>query len=231
MDETLLADVESFVARARAAPITDHKEYASKSEEKRVEALRRLSEPTSLPPAKGPMSAHSRRQVMWFHHPDNYHVMGVCWAEHENTPRPANAVHPQVGAIGTVRVVKCYHMLHRGPSGGVVHHKARPQETPHLRPVAATTTLEQFEEYLRECLRKFGGPREVWDLLGLEAPKAEPTEPSDEVAKDTQEELYQRAAKFLETSVDALKAKYGHLNQGLIAMNLRNRIRAKGGNV
>jgi aryl carrier-like protein len=44
-------------------------------------------------------------------------------------------------------------------------------------------------------------------------------------------EAYERAARLLGTSVEDLEKKYGHLNNGLQMMNLRNRLRAKGHNV
>ena len=53
--------------------------------------------------------------------------------------------------------------------------------------------------------------------------------PVDSTAKDLQglslEEMYEYASPILGKSIDELKNKYGHLNPGLVRMNLGNRIR------
>lgn len=53
--------------------------------------------------------------------------------------------------------------------------------------------------------------------------------PLDNTSKDLQgldlEEMYQHASSLLGATVDELKEKYGHLNPGLVRMNLGNRLR------
>lgn len=189
--------------------------------------------PTALPPANGALSAFAQAQVSWYHHPDNYWVMGLVWTEHENETKSLHLLKAE-GKSQVIRVLKCYHMLHRGQSGGIDYLKIRPDERPHFDPTKATTTRDQFETYLRDTLVKLGGAREAYKHLGVATPIATlPVTPEGEPkpVKVEHEEMYERAARLLETTVDALKAKYGHLNNGLIQMNLRNRLRAKGINV
>lgn len=185
--------------------------------------------PTALPPESGPVSAFGQRQVMWYHHPDNFWVMGLVWTEHENLHKITDGKDAAKPESQVVRMLKCYHILYRTGSGGVTHAKIRPDDKPHLDATRATTSRDQFEIYLRECLQKFGGPREAWALLGVEPPKLE-VQPAPESAP-SHAELYERAARLLDTTIEALREKYGHLNPGLQAMNLRNRLRAKGHNV
>lgn len=176
-------------------------------------------------PIPAVLTPFGQRQVMWYRGKD-HNVMGVVWPEfiHEK-------VEPMPGLPkgGTVRKIKCYHVLHTGDNGGVVHEEVKPIESRHFSPTSATTTLQQFEDYLRERLHKFGGLKDCWLLLGLQPP-AQSAEPAPE-SKAGHEDMYKRAATLLGTTVEELKKKYGHLNPGLQQMNLRNRLRAKGHNV
>lgn len=56
--------------------------------------------------------------------------------------------------------------------------------------------------------------------------------PVDSTAKDLQglslDEMYEYASPILGKTIEELKTKYGHLNPGLIRMNLGNRVRSKG---
>lgn len=191
--------------------------------------------PTALPPATGPLSAFAQAQVMWYHHPDNYWVMGLVWTEHENLPLDVIRNKTGLTVAPAVRMLKAYHMLHRGQSGGIDYLKIPPKDEPHFDPTRATTTRAAFETYLADTLRKHGGARDAYKILGVAPPVATPIAVAPDGApkpvKVEHEEMYERAARLLAVPVADLKAKYGHLNNGMQQMNLRNRLRAKGHNV
>lgn len=103
-------------------------------------------------------------------------------------------------------------------------------EAAYLHPTTVRTPVPRFMGYLRQRLREFGGSSEAYDILQVERPAIAPAEVApDKLA--AHEDLYKRAAELLKTSVPELKVKYGHLNPGLQAMNLRNRLRGAGHNV
>jgi hypothetical protein len=103
-------------------------------------------------------------------------------------------------------------------------------EARYLHPTSVKTPPARFMAYLRERLRQFGGSSELYDMLQVERPAIAPAEVSpDKLAAHI--ELYERAATLLGTTVEELRKKYGHLNPGLQAMNLRNRLRGAGHNV
>lgn len=148
----------------------------------------------------------------------------VVWEEREN--------HKGEDGKFSVRV-KCWHLLYTGDQGQVVHGTLTRDQAHHpavLVPMTANrTTPEEFEEYLRGRLRRFGGRAEVWGILGLERPPQESASlPASRGAHDA---MYQRAAELLKVPEADLRKRYGHLNPGLQQMNLRNRLRGKGFNV
>lgn len=120
------------------------------------------------------------------------------------------------------------HYLYSSTDGKVSYATAPPEDVRCISRVKhSRTTVEQFEEYLRARLTKWGGtPAQVYDLLDVPKPEVV-VEVSDEKRADL-EELYRRAAKAMELTVTELHTRYGHLNPGLQAMNLRNRLRSLG---
>lgn len=119
--------------------------------------------------------------------------------------------------------------VHVLKSDGVsVAYERRPgAEAAYLQPTTVKTPVARFVEHLRGRLRTFGGHAEAYRILGVERPETAPPEIRPEAAQ-AYEDLYKRAATLLKTDVPTLKKKYGHLNPGLQAMNLRNRLRGAG---
>lgn len=140
----------------------------------------------------------------------------VCWEEIAHLS----------GGRKTVRAV---HVLRSDETRGAAYEVCRKEPFPRVEASGVFTTPEAFCMYLRgRLLDKSNGQaaREVYEVLGAIKPRTE-VQVTPEVESDT-EELYRRAAVAMATPVADLKKKYGHLNPGLQAMNLRNRLRAKG---
>lgn len=99
-------------------------------------------------------------------------------------------------------------------------------------PTSVKTTVTEFQEYLKRRLLLVGGHTKAYESLGLPKPILTQVEGDGDPKKAADlNELYTRAAKLLATPAADLRKKYEHLNRGLQAMNLRNRLRAKGHNV
>lgn len=99
-------------------------------------------------------------------------------------------------------------------------------------PTSVKTTVAQFQDYLRRRLLLVGGSPQAYEVMGLQKPVMQQVEGDGDPKKAADlNELYGRAAKLLGADVEELRKKYEHLNRGLQAMNLRNRLRAKGHNV
>jgi hypothetical protein len=99
-----------------------------------------------------------------------------------------------------------------------------------IYPTTTDTTAEAMLEYFKRRLLLVGGSTEAYQHLGVQKPQVVQTPAGDGDPDKTREltELYKRAAKLLDVPVDELRERYSHLNKGLQAMNLRNRLRAKG---
>lgn len=164
------------------------------------------------PPKHVPVETYTPWVMMWYHTEERVE-QGLC-RQHKLD----DALH-------------LWQVLSVGASGGVnVAHLSRVEEWAHLSvPHATKTTSADFRAYLAYRLRMHGGSPEAYRLLDVDAPVVEVRPPTGQAA-EAQEELYERAAKLLKCTVEDLRKKYGHLNQGLIAMNLRNRIRGAGFN-
>jgi hypothetical protein len=152
--------------------------------------------------------------------------------------------------------VVALHMILTDDSGGLVREKLRPSEINYFAPILGGYPLAAAITAFRVHADTNGSTREVRELLGLpgdspvkmetvivrdesgvrlgekQVPKppkgGNSNKPSPNADLDT---LYKRAAKLLDTVEKDLRQKYGHLNNGLQAMNLRNRLKAKGHNV
>lgn len=129
-------------------------------------------------------------------------------------------------------------------STGCVHHRHYP---PTIRsqkgdkvvdtvsfavPTLVKTTVGQMLDYFTRRLMLVGGDAAAYEALGVDKPLVEVVVTAVSPAKARElDDLYARAAKLLGVPDDELRERYSHLNRGLQAMNLRNRLRAKGHNV
>lgn len=91
--------------------------------------------------------------------------------------------------------------------------------------------VDQGVEAHEGATRPRRAPRAAQSTPGATTPRRRPSGPQDEVADAmvgmSLEQMYEYAAPILGSSVDELKAKYGHLNPGLQRMNLGNAMRRK----
>lgn len=152
----------------------------------------------------------------------------LTWTECRKWPCDEHNDRPQKGCVTcmhTTGPIIAVHMI-RNEDGRVVHDRVKPEEVQFLEATDVKTTAAEFERYLREKLVANGGNLGAYEHLGIERPVVEAVV-SDEKKAD-HDELYARAARVLNVPEADLRAKYGHLNPGLQAMNLRNRLRAKG---
>lgn len=128
---------------------------------------------------------------------------------------------------------KAVQALFVGWSGCVLFRSYR-GDTAHLaEPTNVQTSVKAMEQYFIRRLMLVGGDAEAYEALGQQKPLLVQQEgASGDPGKERElGELYIRAAKLLSTTADDLQKRYAHLNRGLQAMNLRNRLRAKGHNV
>lgn len=120
------------------------------------------------------------------------------------------------------------HLL-RNNDGRVFYEKRSGPEVRYLEPTKTSTTTAAFTAYLARKLLENGGNPGAYGALGLERPTLPSVAAQETVVAHN--ELYARAARLLKIPEAELRAKYGHLNPGLQAMNLRNRLRKAGHNV
>jgi hypothetical protein len=128
-------------------------------------------------------------------------------------------------------VARGVHILHTDSSGRLVHEYDVPAAIRYAYGTSVTTTVQDMEDYFRKKIREFGGDADSYRYLNVDRPKPAAAGPSDKEASKDLAELYVRAARLLDTPLATLVEKYQHLNNGLQAMNLRNRLRSKGHNV
>ena len=144
------------------------------------------------------------------------------------------------------------HAIVQDDNASLIYEKMRPEALRWFAEIVGGYPIGPGIEAFRKHADTYGSTREVRDLLGLKGPapakmitvqvrdddgrllgeKKMPKpnknkEAGAEVSADT-DELYKRAAKLLDIKEEDLRQKYHHLNPGLQAMNLRNRLRAKG---
>lgn len=100
-------------------------------------------------------------------------------------------------------------------------------------PTGVTTSVADAVRYFTRRLLLIGGDNEAYLSLGVTRPQVVQGPEKEATPGKVKEldELYTRAAKLLVVPAAELRDKYSHLNRGLQAMNLRNRLRAKGHNV
>lgn len=149
--------------------------------------------------------------------------VGLGWFELHQYP-------PEKGSKPAPPQLRFFHFLHSDIQVGAVYHRFPGSENKHVMnmPITVQTTAEQFEDYLRRKVWTTKmAPAPVFDLLGLKKPKMAPSVASTEV-NESLNELYSRCAKVMDLSEEDIRKKYSHLNPGLQAMNLRNRLRSRG---
>lgn len=133
--------------------------------------------------------------------------------------------------LGGGVVARGVHALHTDSSGRLVHEYDVPAAIRYAYGTSVRTTVQEMEDYFRRKIREFGGDADSYRYLDVERPQAATAGPSAKAASADLTELYTRASRLLETPLADLVEKYQHLNNGLQAMNLRNRLRSKGHNV
>lgn len=165
------------------------------------------------------------RALVFYHMAGEYSQWcpGLGWFELHQYP-------PEKGQNQAPPQLKYFHFLHSDVMCGAVYKRLPGREQGHTRgmPKTITTTAAQFENYLRRKVwATKAAPAEVFALLGLKKPAQAPAAASTEV-NESLNELYARVAKLMELDEQAVRQRYAHLNPGLQAMNLRNRLRARG---
>lgn len=186
---------------------------------------------TELPP---------ETKVMRYHGGSGWSVC-LMWLEH--TERDGSQILSRI------------HTIMQTDSGSLGYTKKRPEELRHFAEILGGYPVGVAISAFREHADLNGSTKEVRQLLGMQGdppPKMEKVierddrglvvaermvprknankQPGGPVSEEI-DELYKRAAKLLDLNETDLRNKYRHLNPGLQAMNLRNRLRAKGHNV
>lgn len=153
-------------------------------------------------------------------------------------------------------VVDSIQCIRQGDNGQLVHSKFPPRDAMHFAEIIGGYPIGPAITHFRKHADTIGASKPVRDLLGLkgeppvqfvevvvrdDAGKVVGVEKVEKPRKGGNsnkpqpnaelDELYGRAARLLQTPEKQLREKYAHLNNGLQAMNLRNRLRAKGHNV
>ncbi len=165
------------------------------------------------------------RALLWYHMGGEYSCWhpGIGWFELHQYP-------PEKGSKPTPPQLKYFHFMHSDILVGAVYHRFPGSEKKHVTnmPNTVVTTVEDFEGYLRRKVwMQKSATQEVFRLLGLKKPAQSAAVVSAEV-NESLNELYARTATIMELPEEEVRKKYAHLNPGLQAMNLRNRLRARG---
>lgn len=164
--------------------------------------------------AKKAKPVQSPRLLAMFHHGkgklENRHFHCLAWFDH----------------AGNTTQITGLHLLYN-EDGRVVYEHRGPEEVLYLEGAAGVrSTAAEFERHLRKKLMENGGNAGAYEHLGVERPSVAPVVSADK--KEDHDELYARAARVLKVPEAELRVKYGKLNPGLQAMNLRNRLRKAG---
>lgn len=174
---------------------------------------------------QGVKITYTPRMLVFYHMGGEYThwEVGLGWFELHTYP-------PERGQKPLPPQLKFFHFMHSDVLSGAVHHRYPGTEKAHIRNMPATvkTTTEDFENYLRRKVWATKvAPATTFALLKLKKPKQSPVAASAET-NDSLNELYKRTAAVMSLPEDEVRKKYSHLNPGLQAMNLRNRLRARG---
>jgi hypothetical protein len=165
------------------------------------------------------------RALLWYHMGGEYSCWhpGIGWFELHQYPR-------EEGRKLESPQLKYFHFMHSDILVGAIYHRFPGSEKRHVTNMASTvrTTAQEFEDYLRKKVwTQKTATAEVFKYLGLKKPKQPPVVANAETNEHLNE-LYARAAKVMGLDEEEVRKKYSHLNPGLQAMNLRNRLRARG---
>lgn len=166
------------------------------------------------------------RALVFYHEGGEYSCWhpGLAWTELHRHPPDKGQKNPSPPQA------KYFHFMRSDILEGAVHKRFPSIERHHCRPMGATvrTSAKDFENYLRRKVwTQKAATGEVFSLLGLKKPPQSAVASSAAVSEHLNE-LYARAAKLMSLSEQEVRKKYEHLNPGLQAMNLRNRLRARG---
>lgn len=165
------------------------------------------------------------RALVFYHMGGEYThwEVGLGWFELHRYP-------PEAGQKAPAPQLKYFHFMHSDILAGAEYHRFPGSEKDHTRPMPASvrTTAQEFENYLRKKVwAAKTATSEVFRLLGLKRPP-QPVAAASADVLESLNELYRRTATIMGLPEDEVRKKYAHLNPGLQAMNLRNRLRARG---
>jgi hypothetical protein len=152
----------------------------------------------------------------------------LTWVERRLWPCTEHNDRPKKGCttcMHTAGPIVAVHVV-RNDDGKILHERKRSDEVQFLEATGVKSTAAEFEEYLRQKLVANGGNLGAYEHLRVERPSVEAVVSPDK--KADHDELYARAARVLKVPEADLRKRYGHLNPGLQAMNLRNRLRKAG---
>jgi len=174
---------------------------------------------------EGVQTFNTPRALVFYHMGGEYShwEVGIGWFELHRYPAESGSKHlpPQL---------KYFHFIHSDILVGAIYHRFPGSEKKYVNgmPVTVRTTTEEFEDYLRRKVwTQKSANAEVFRLLGLKKPAQAATAATAEVGEHLNE-LYARVSEVMELPEEEVRKKYAHLNPGLQAMNLRNRLRARG---
>lgn len=117
----------------------------------------------------------------------------------------------------------------RNQDGRIEHKRTSADNLQYLEATNVISTAAEFEGYLRKKLVAYGGNPGAYEHLGVGRPSVEAVVSVEKKAEH--DELYARTARVLKVPEKELREKYGHLNPGLQAMSLRNKLRKAGRSV
>lgn len=165
------------------------------------------------------------RALVWYHMGGEYShwEVGLGWFELHRYP-------PEKGQKQAPPQLRHFHFVHSDILVGAIYHRLPGSEKKFVMGMPATvrTTTEEFEDYLRRKVwTQKSANAEVFKLLGLKKPAQSAVAASGEVNEHLNE-LYARVSEIMELPEEDVRKRYAHLNPGLQAMNLRNRLRARG---
>lgn len=165
------------------------------------------------------------RALVFYHMGGEYSSWntGLGWFElHQHPKEAGKKIEPPQ--------LKFFHFMHSDILSGAEYHRYPGTEKRFVMGMPSTvrTTTGEYENYLRRKVwTAKTATAQVFLLLGLKKPAQAPTAATAEVNEHLNE-LYSRVAKIMELTEEEVRKKYCHLNPGLQAMNLRNRLRARG---
>lgn len=135
---------------------------------------------------------------------------------------------------GLVRAMTGVQAMFTAANGTISYREYRPDCAHLAEPTTVQTSVDAMVAYFRRRLLLTGGDAGAYVALGVERPQVV-IDPALVIANPEKtrelEDLYARAAVAMGVPAGELRERYSHLNRGLQAMNLRNRLRARGHNV